>query len=471
MDTTLLGSNTSKTPTTLIQQKLGNGALAVDNDYGPQTTAAVKAFQAANGLKVDGIFGPVTETAFKSKFDTPTIVSTGSIHTDAAKNSATLDTALRNFNANYQSPTAPVNPNTETDPNADTAGVDITDASTDPFIQQLNNMSARSNDSTKMLIQTIQANKVRQANAVNKQYENYKSGLQLLGIQSGDATATPDLVAGHIQEAATEQEQKISDLDTEETKALMDAENARADNDFKVLQDKMDYVKQIKQDKAQALKDYNDALTKSVTDGDKIAQSVAHDVYDTLQTLDDTDKETFLTTLATKFNIPAGSLVTALVDEQSTRTSDAAKADPVLSPTEAATLGVPYGTTQSQAKAKGITPDRYKPTTPSTTDIDKDNVTKTKNILKTGKDENGNPIIGPDGKPFGAQGGTENDGYYDPYLYIKVFNAFNGTPKEFIAKYPIVGSINPKSYNLLPQGLQDLLPKTKTSSGRSASGS
>ena len=44
------------------------------------------------------------------------------------------------------------------------------------------------------------------------------------------------------------------------------------------------------------------------------------------------------------------------------------KEDKLLSPTEAATLGVPYGTTQSQAAAMGITPARYKSTVPSPQD-------------------------------------------------------------------------------------------------------
>jgi peptidoglycan hydrolase-like protein with peptidoglycan-binding domain len=38
---------------------------SIDGVYGPATTAAVKAFQKANGLPVDGIVGPDTLTSIE----------------------------------------------------------------------------------------------------------------------------------------------------------------------------------------------------------------------------------------------------------------------------------------------------------------------------------------------------------------------------------------------------------------------
>lgn len=68
-------------------------------------------------------------------------------------------------------------------------------------------------------------------------------------------------------------------------------------------------------------------------------------------------------------------LLDLLVDiEKNTRAETTTFSDRVLSPSEAATLGVPYGTTESQAAAMGITPARWKtaapksPGSPSTPD-------------------------------------------------------------------------------------------------------
>lgn len=47
---------------------LGHGyCIEFDGDFGPRTLAAVKAFQKAHGLKVDGIVGPLTRKAFKTR--------------------------------------------------------------------------------------------------------------------------------------------------------------------------------------------------------------------------------------------------------------------------------------------------------------------------------------------------------------------------------------------------------------------
>jgi zinc D-Ala-D-Ala carboxypeptidase len=39
---------------------VGHGGLSIDGDFGPQTLAVTKAFQACAGISVDGIIGPQT---------------------------------------------------------------------------------------------------------------------------------------------------------------------------------------------------------------------------------------------------------------------------------------------------------------------------------------------------------------------------------------------------------------------------
>lgn len=355
MNPNTTGKNITTTPTSTIQKSLG---ITSDNIYGSQTTAAVKAFQTANGLLSDGIFGPKTQAVYNTKFGTGTsspvptygtqapnaapglvnvfdpntglplagagtinpnngqaIVSTGGIHTQAKTNSSALTAAL-----NMNNLPSTVNP-TITDPitGAVTTGTNPTPTTPmvtpDPYMDQLNAMSARSNASTKMLISNIQAQKQNQVNVTNKQFENYSKGLQLLGIQQNAAQSSPDLLMGHIKDAENQHMDQINSLNSEEAKALMDAENARADNDFKLLQESMAHYKDIQTQKAQALKDYNDTLMNQP----KVAAIAAHDIYDTMNTLDDADKETFLIAVAKKFNLPLASLVTSLTDEKAAR--------------------------------------------------------------------------------------------------------------------------------------------------------
>jgi peptidoglycan hydrolase-like protein with peptidoglycan-binding domain len=54
------GHSPSRSVTVAVQRKLG---IAADGVYGPQSRAAVRSFQAAHGLTVDGIVGPATMSA------------------------------------------------------------------------------------------------------------------------------------------------------------------------------------------------------------------------------------------------------------------------------------------------------------------------------------------------------------------------------------------------------------------------
>jgi len=54
------GPRPSRSVTIAVQQKLG---ISADGVYGPQSRAAVRAFQARNGLEVDGVVGPATMAA------------------------------------------------------------------------------------------------------------------------------------------------------------------------------------------------------------------------------------------------------------------------------------------------------------------------------------------------------------------------------------------------------------------------
>ena len=88
-------------------------------------------------------------------------------------------------------------------------------------------------------------------------------------------------------------------------------------------------------------------LESTYNSGREDAQFVAGKIYDQAQT---------------KLAINQDLIMKAIEIAENRAEAAADLDDDILSPTEAATLGVPYGTTASQAAKMGIVPDRYKPT-------------------------------------------------------------------------------------------------------------
>lgn len=185
----------------------------------------------------------------------------------------------------------------------------------DAYTQMLDKLSATSSAATKALIGSIQASRSNQANTLDTTYENYKKGLQLLGIQHNDAASTPDLLMGHITQAENEHTQKLQSLDVETNKALIDAEKAQQEGDLATLKEKMDHVKDLKQQKDDYLKNIADNLGYQKT----IASDEAAQYYDALQKLDPADQEAFLQAVSKKYGIPLESLTTAVANEKISR--------------------------------------------------------------------------------------------------------------------------------------------------------
>jgi hypothetical protein len=85
---------------------------------------------------------------------------------------------------------------------------------------------------------------------------------------------------------------------------------------------------------------------------------------------------------AAGYTIVGGKVVPTLAREKTTEPTDT-----ILTPTEAATLGVPYGTTRGQAATMGITPARYKETAEKITDAERVNKIRTFIDSKRGTDK------------------------------------------------------------------------------------
>ena len=451
---TQLGSNLTNTSTANIQKNLG---ITSDGVYGAQTTAAVKAFQQANNLTPDGIFGPQTQQTYDAKYNGgSSILSTEPIHAQATTDSAALDAALKSWNVNYTPPspsngnlnptgsggTSTTTPTTNPDgtpktDNSNTAGIDVSATSTDPFISQLNSMAKTSDTSTNMLIQSAINSTQQKENQATADSQRYQAGLQLMGIQSGGLAANPTITAGGVQEAKNTLLSKISTLEAAKTKAIADAETARDNNNIKILNEKMSYVKEVAAQQKQALADYQTQLTNATVKATADSKAIAGGVYQTLQTLDPADQESFINAIAQQFNIPPATLVSSLADYQTTQTKTS-----LANANAQATLD----------KKNNPTDATTKPVKSGTTTFSSDDLQSYQNLITNGGK-------GPDGTEYAATG---SDGYADPGAVVaalKDWTAKGGTAQDFATKFKVSKIVNPASFKLLPEAIRPTITK------------
>lgn len=253
-------------------------------------------------LNVDGRFGPLTQAA--SNFGTPKsslIANSNSAKMQGMKDGSELSQILGNY-----SPAR--------------TGTDNTEAVDDEYTGLLDQVSKGSDLATQRLVAEIKATKQNGENKLDKQYDSYKRGLQLLGIQHNEATFSPDLLAGHINEAETEHQDKLKDLQREETKGIMEANQAKLEGDLATLKTKMDYVRQIRKDKSDELNNYYETISKQDKTGDVVGAQLYDAIIKQFGTITNAaDHEELLKEIAAQFKIPLGSLVKGLGIEKERR--------------------------------------------------------------------------------------------------------------------------------------------------------
>lgn len=331
------------------------------------------------------------------------IVTAGPTQSAFSQHSSSLDMALKQLGVN----------NTPS-PATTTTSTDTTTAS-DPIISGLNTLKTQNDAATNSLVASTQAAYQNKINAAQKEGDNYKAGLQLLGIQHNEATFSPDLLSSHITKAANDTLDKINGLKAEEAKVLMDAQTAKAKNDFQTLSDSMARYKEIQTEKNQAVKDMHSSLASA-------NREVTFDspaLYEAYNTLDDADKEAFIQAVADKYGASVMSVMSALTTEKQKET----KAD-LATQNARATLAKKRsgGSTGGMSKAQ----------------------------IQLGEDK------------LNATRG--DDGYVDPFVYAQAFKEWKGTTKQFLTAYPPADYVNPAATNLPKY----LMPKSKASSSQTA---
>lgn len=185
----------------------------------------------------------------------------------------------------------------------------------DSYTDLLDKMSAKSDAATKALISSIKAKSSRREAETRDMYDSYSRALHGLGIQQNRAQSTPELLAGQITKINMDKMKKLEEYDAEETKAIMDAQQAQLDKDFKTLREKMDYIKEIRKQKGEELK----ALYDRMNYEEKISEIQAERIYSGLQNLGVAEKEIYLQKVADQLNVPYASLANAVYNVHTAR--------------------------------------------------------------------------------------------------------------------------------------------------------
>lgn len=222
------------------------------------------------------------------------VSSSGTAKKQFVKNSVDLASAMQRFNLNQ-----PATQNQTANPS-------------DDFTTALDKLSQTSDMASKALIASIKAKSQQQKNTETQDFEDLKRGMALLGVEQN---LPQEAMVGRYTKIKNDFNAKIASIDSEEVRALIDAEQARSEKNLSLLKQKMDYVKQLKREKLQALSDMYEQMNTE----NKIADVQAEQIYDTMQTLGASDKEAFISAVADRFGIPVPALVTALAKVKETK--------------------------------------------------------------------------------------------------------------------------------------------------------
>lgn len=295
-----------------------------------------------------------------------------------------------------------------------------TDTYSDSYTQGLQGISDRSNASTKSMIANLQAQHTNAVNDIDQNYDKYTRGMELLGIENGSAQFTPEVLKGQLLEAKNQQLSKVTALDQKLNTAVMAAEAARDNKEFEVMKQQMDYVSQLKKDKAAAVKDLASADDQSM----QKAKFFGDTIYNSIAGLKGDQKTAALTQLSTQLGIPVAYLLGAASTTAQARIKSAKS-------------GKSGSGTSSSYSAK----------------------TAASNLNSGG-------TIG--GTKYEGRG---SDTYVDPNLYITMYNSYaqnlgQTAADKFLKDFPVATHINPASLDMVKTSIKKSGGSTSSTSKR-----
>jgi hypothetical protein len=121
------------------------------------------------------------------------------------------------------------------------------------YLRTLDNMMLRADAASRSMMNQIKSNYSNRQAKMQEINDKYQSGLESAGIRSGSAQYTPQLFDEQIRNAEIASQENLAKLDQEEMFALTKAQQQMQDNQFKLANEQVKYIKEVRAAKAQEL--------------------------------------------------------------------------------------------------------------------------------------------------------------------------------------------------------------------------
>lgn len=149
------------------------------------------------------------------------------------------------------------------------------DAGDRQYLATLDQMSARMDASSRALVSSIKSTYSQRESQMADIYNRQQKGMETAGIRSGSAQNTPVLFDQAISQLEKAEQQKLVELDQKEILALSEANQSMQDKNWKMLNEKAKYIKEVRAAKQKALENQ----LKLAWDKKKFAQQMEYKAY------------------------------------------------------------------------------------------------------------------------------------------------------------------------------------------------
>lgn len=453
----------------------------VDNNFGPKTAAGLAAYQTANGLKADSVFGPITsgklyggEGGFNGPASGPKRPLSDFYASSNGKSPLELTQSLdvpaygsdvKDANGKVVGK-AQFDPNTGQplkDPNAPVVGT--SDAARTAALEKIKgDMTSGLGNEPTPYKSLDEFNRLRtekgvvqdesELNTVKNEQAKIQQSLREFKATAGEGTSEAGRI-GAVSEAERNAQFRLDSLNIQETAVTnrLATKNAyistvlnlgKEDYNTAYTRYTNEYNKNIK-----AIDLYNTQLNTSQKDALTGFTTITNLLKDhDVSKLDTTTMHT-LDSLALQAGLPKGifqAVIQATPNEKILSPVMVTNADGSKDAyfyTQAKD-GTPSLKTVQHLNADGSPSNPTNPKKPESKMTTKTATPAISSTLKTGVAPGGEKI----GNPVGA------DGFSDPGVYVEAYKNWPGTAKQFLNAFPVKTHVNPASYNLLPEAIR-----------------